>query len=47
MNLLAGVALVVMGDEEDAFWCLASMVEDLLPGYFSGRYQDGRGDVSL
>ena len=34
MNFVAGALLLFM-DEEDAFWCLAVIVEDLLPGYFS------------
>ncbi len=34
MNFIAGCLLLFMG-EEDAFWCLATIVEDLLPGYFS------------
>lgn len=34
MNFVAGCLLLFM-DEEDAFWCLACIIEDLLPGYFS------------
>ncbi len=34
MNFVAGSLLLFM-DEEDAFWSLAVIVEDLLPGYFS------------
>lgn len=34
MNFVAGSLLLFM-DEEDAFWSLAMIVEDLLPGYFS------------
>lgn len=34
MNFLAGLLLLFM-EEEDVFWCLGAMVEDLLPGYFS------------
>ena len=34
MNFIAGALLLFM-DEEDAFWCLAIISEDLLPGYFS------------
>ncbi|KAK9810304.1 hypothetical protein WJX72_008307 [[Myrmecia] bisecta] len=34
MNFVAGCLLLFM-DEEDAFWCLTVIVEDLLPGYFS------------
>lgn len=34
MNFIAGCLLLFM-DEEDAFWCLAIIAEDLLPGYFS------------
>ena len=34
MNFVAGCLLLFM-DEEDAFWSLTVIVEDLLPGYFS------------
>lgn len=34
MNFVAGCLLLFM-DEQDAFWSLAVIVEDLLPGYFS------------
>ncbi len=34
MNFIAGCLLLFM-EEEDAFWCLTNIVEDLLPGYFS------------
>ena len=34
MNFVAGFLLLFM-NEEDAFWCLCTIVEDLLPGYFS------------
>lgn len=34
MNFIAGVLLLFMG-EQDVFWCLAAVVEDKLPGYFS------------
>ena len=34
MNFVAGCLLLFM-DEEDAFWCLTTIIEDLLPGYFS------------
>ena len=33
MNFVAGCLLLFM-EEEDAFWCLAVIVEKLLPGYF-------------
>lgn len=33
MNFVAGCLLLFM-EEEDAFWCLAVIVEQLLPGYF-------------
>eukprot|EP00873_Tetraselmis_striata_P019114 jgi/Tetstr1/439378/TSEL_027813.t1 len=41
MNVLACIALMVMHDEEDAFWCLAAMVEDLLGGYFASVQGEG------
>ena len=34
LNFIAGCLLLIM-EEEDAFWALAVIVEDLLPGYFS------------
>ncbi len=34
MNFVAGCLLLFM-DEEDAFWSLACIIEDLLPGYYS------------
>ena len=34
MNFLAAVLLLVV-DEESAFWCLAAIVERLMPGHFS------------
>ena len=34
MNFVAGTMLLFM-EEEDAFWALAAVVEDLLPGYFA------------
>jgi hypothetical protein len=34
MNFVAGCLLLFL-DEEDAFWALARIIEDLLPGYFS------------
>lgn len=36
MNVLACIALIVMHDEEEAFWCLAAMVEGLFSDYFTG-----------
>jgi hypothetical protein len=34
MNFLAALLLLLM-EEEAAFWCLAAIVEDILPGYFT------------
>jgi hypothetical protein len=34
MNFIAGALLLFMG-EEDTFWALTVVVEDLLPGYFA------------
>ena len=34
MNFIAGVMLLFM-EEEDAFWALTAVVEDVLPGYFA------------
>ena len=34
MNFVAGTMLLFM-EEEDAFWALVAVVEDLLPGYFA------------
>ena len=33
MNMVAAALALFMG-EEDAFWALAALAEDLLPGYF-------------
>eukprot|EP00656_Telonema_subtile_P052214 TRINITY_DN7215_c0_g1_i3.p1 TRINITY_DN7215_c0_g1~~TRINITY_DN7215_c0_g1_i3.p1 ORF type:complete len:490 (-),score=131.28 TRINITY_DN7215_c0_g1_i3:148-1617(-) len=35
MNFICGFLLVVLDNEEDSFWCLAAMVQQLLPGYFA------------
>lgn len=35
-NFLAA-AFMILFNEEDAFWCLAAVMEDLLPGYFDAR----------
>lgn len=34
MNFIAGAFMLFMG-EEDAFWAVTVVVEDLLPGYFA------------
>lgn len=34
MNFIAALLLLMM-EEEPAFWCLGAMVEDVLPGYYS------------
>lgn len=34
MNFLTALLLLLM-EEEAAFWCLAAIVEDILPGYFT------------
>ena len=34
MNFIAALLLLMM-EEEPAFWCLGSLVEDVLPGYNS------------
>eukprot|EP00887_Chlorella_sp_A99_P001132 scaffold14.g1132.t1 len=36
LNFIAAAFALFM-EEEDAFWCLAAVVEDLLPGYFETR----------
>jgi hypothetical protein len=35
MNFVAAMLLLVLSDEEHAFWCLCALVEDVLPGYYS------------
>lgn len=35
MNFIAGTLLLFM-DEEDAFWTLESIVNDILPNYYDG-----------
>lgn len=34
MNFIAALLLLMM-EEEPAFWCLGALVEDVLPGYYS------------
>ena len=46
MNFICGLLLLVM-DEESAFWLLASIVEDLLPEYFTVYMIGSRADVAV
>lgn len=34
MNFVAGTLLLFL-DEEEAFYCLCALVEDILPGYYA------------
>ena len=44
MNRIAAIALLFL-DEEDAFWCLVSIVTFLLPqNYYAGGMQDAHVD---
>ena len=45
MNFLTALLLLLM-EEEAAFWCLAAIVEDILPGYFTNTMLAG-GAVTL
>ena len=40
MNFLTALLLLLM-EEEAAFWCLAAIVEDILPGYFTNTMLAG------
>ena len=31
MNFIVGLCLLFVADEEDAFWTLATMLEDIIP----------------
>lgn len=45
MNLIAAMLLLVFATEEDAFWLLVSLVENILPaGYFSPPLLTSRAD---
>lgn len=37
LNFLAATFLLVLGDEEDAFWCFVALVEEILTGYFDPK----------
>jgi len=37
MNFLAAMLLLITGDEVKTFWLFATMLEDMLPGYFGKR----------
>lgn len=50
MALLLSVILPVMQDEEESFWCLIAVIEDILPGYFRGSHgslEDARQRVRV
>jgi hypothetical protein len=46
MNFICGLLLLLM-DEEAAFWCLATIVEDLVPDYFDMNMIGAKADVSV
>ena len=38
MNFIAGLCLLFIADEEDAFWTLATILEDVMPpGYYEDK----------
>jgi hypothetical protein len=39
MNFVAAVLLTQVHNEEEAFYCLVSVVEDLLPAYYTHDMQ--------
>lgn len=48
MNLIAAMLLLVFATEEDAFWLLVSLVENILPaGYFSPPLLTSRADQTV
>ena len=47
MNVLAARCLMVTNHEEDAFWLLASLCEDIFPGYFVPSMTGTMADVRV
>ncbi len=47
MNFLAGFLLIVLEDEEDAYWALGSLTTNILAGYYSRRMTTLRVDIEL
>ncbi|KAF2706845.1 TBC-domain-containing protein [Pleomassaria siparia CBS 279.74] len=48
MNLIAACLLLIMPTSEDAFWVLATMIEDILPGkYYDQHLLTSRADQSV
>ena len=45
MNFIAGCLLLFM-EEQDAFWCLTTIVEKLLPGYFDTTMAGSQANLS-
>ena len=45
MNFLAGFLLVVMANEEDAYWVLRCVVEDMFPGFYDAGLGQLRADL--
>ena len=44
MNYICGNILKNIGEEEDAFWLLAHIVEDYMPGYFTADMIESQVD---
>jgi hypothetical protein len=48
MNLITACLLLIMADPEDAFWVLASMIENILPqNYYDAHLLTSRADQSV
>ncbi len=47
MNYLAAFLLLVTGDETKTFWLFATLVEDVLPGYFGRRLGGFQTDAAV
>ena len=43
MNRLVAIALLFL-NEEEAFWCLVAIVDNLLPGYFTTTMLEAQVD---
>ncbi|XP_028816905.1 TBC1 domain family member 2A isoform X2 [Denticeps clupeoides] len=45
LNRIAALALVVLGDEEDAFWCLVTVADAIMPkDYYTKTLTDSQAD---
>lgn len=47
MNFLTGFLLLATKDEEDSFWLLTALVENIFPGYYSRTMSGSRIDIRV